>query len=140
MSERRYFVLSHRTARMRAAQAVAEAPEGYTVSIAPPKRSSEINAALHASLGEIAERVEWAGRRWDIETWKRLLVAAWSRVAHEPIVMLPALDGHGVDIVFRRTSQMSQGEMRDLLAFVDAWTAERPEFQDEPEFPRAEPA
>jgi hypothetical protein len=67
-----------------------------------------------------------------------LLVAAWSRVAHEPIVMLPALDGHGVDIVFRRTSQMSQGEMRDLLAFVDAWTSERPEFQDEPEFPMKE--
>jgi hypothetical protein len=127
----RLFVLAHDTARARAAQAIAEAPAGYSVRIAPPKRDSAINAALHASLGEIAERVEWAGRRWDAETWKRLLVAAWARAARESVVMLPALDGHGVDIVFRRTSEMSQAEMRDLLTFVDAWKAERPEFADE---------
>lgn len=130
MSDRRLFVLAHPVARSRAAQAVATAPEGYTVTVAAPKRNSDINAALHASIGEVAERVEWAGRRWDTETWKRLLVASWCRATHEPTVMLPALDGHGVDVVFRRTSEMSQAEVRDLLAFIDAWKAERPEFQN----------
>lgn len=130
-SDRRLFVLSHPIARARAAEAVAAAPDGYSVTIAPPKRDSQINAALHASIGEIASRVEWAGRRWDTETWKRLLVAAWTRTVNEPTVLLPAIDGHGVDIVFRRTSDMSQAEVRDLLAFIDAWKAERPEFQDD---------
>lgn len=130
MTDRRMFVLSHDTARQRAREAVAEAPEGYVVRVEPPKRDSAINAALHATLGEIADRVEWAGRKWDIETWKRLLVSAWSRANAEPAVMLPALDGAGVDIVWRRTSQMTQPEVRDLLAFIEAWMAEQPEFAE----------
>lgn len=131
MSDARLFILSHAEARRRAAQYVAEAPDGWTVRVAAPRRNADINAALHAMLGEIAERVEWAGKRWDIETWKRLLVAAWSRATGESSMFLPALDGQGVDVVFRRTSQMTQAEVRDLLAFIEAWRAERPEFQEQ---------
>lgn len=124
MSEKRLFILAHMEARKRAAQAVAEAPEGYRVCIEPPKRDLNINAALHAKLAEIAASREWAGKRWDIETWKRLLVAAWSRATGQALVMLPALDGAGVDIVFRRTSAMTQAEVRELLTFIEAWAAE----------------
>ena len=38
--------------------------------------------------------------------------------------MLPALDGHGVDIVFRRTSQLTRSECAELIEFVLAWAAE----------------
>lgn len=131
MSERRVFILAHQTARMRAAQAVAEAPDGWRVTVEPPKRGLDINAALHAKLGEIAERVLWAGQRQDIETWKRLMVGAWSRANKEPVVLLPALDGQGIEIVFRRTSAMTQAEVHDLLLFIEAWCAERPEFAEE---------
>jgi|SRR6188768_2939772 len=131
MSDRRMFILAHPEARRRAAAFVMQtAPDGYTVTVAPPKRNSDINAALHATLGEIAERMQWAGKKWDIETWKRLLVAAWTRASGERTLILPALDGHGVDIVFRRTSEMTQAEMRDLMAFVDAWCAEQPEMNE----------
>lgn len=123
------FVLAHDTARNRAMQAVAEAPDGMVVTIKEPTRNLEINAALHATLTEIAARMKWAGKQWDVETWKRLLVAAWTRASGQPVVMLPAIDGAGVDIVFRRTSQMTQAEMRDLMAFIDAWAAEQPELQ-----------
>ena len=128
MTERRIFVMgAHPESRRRAAAWVAgEAPDGWVIEGRPPKRNSDINAALHATLGEIADRVEWAGKKWDIETWKRLLVAAWTRATGERTLILPALDGHGVDIVFRRTSQMTQSEMRDLMAFIDAWCAEQP--------------
>lgn len=118
------FILAHRTARMRAAQCVAEAPDGYVVTVAEPTRNSAINAALHAKLTEIAKAHEWAGRRWDVEVWKRLLTAAWNRATGQAVVMLPALDGQGVDIVFRRTSELTQSECRDLLAFIEAWEAE----------------
>jgi hypothetical protein len=128
MTERRIFVMgAHPESRRRAAAWVAgEAPDGWVIEGRPPKRNSDINAALHATLGEIADRVEWAGKKWDIETWKRLLVAAWTRATGERTLILLALDGHGVDIVFRRTSQMTQSEMRDLMAFIDAWCAEQP--------------
>lgn len=130
MSERRIFVLSHELARRRAIETVQAAPRGYIVQVQAPTRNLDINAALHALIGEIADRVEYAGRHWDIETWKRLLVASWCRANSEQVVVLPALDGAGVDIVFRRTAQMTQGEVRDLMAFIESWMAERPEFAD----------
>ena len=122
--DKRVLILAHDEARRRAVAAVAEAPDGYRVTIEPPRRGLDINAALHAKIGEIAGSMEWAGRRWDIETWKRLLVASWSRATGEQTVILPALDGAGVDLVFRRTSTMTQAEVRDLLAFVECWHAE----------------
>ena len=124
MAVLRTFILAHADARQRAATFMREAPDGVVVTVSEPKRNSDINAALHAKLGEIAKARIWAGRRWDIETWKRLLVAAWSRATGQPLVMLPALDGAGVDIVFTRTSSMSLREMHDLLGFVEAWEAE----------------
>jgi hypothetical protein len=124
MSDSKRFVMAHDEARRRAVAAVAEAPAGWVVRLEPPRRGLDINAALHAKLTEIAASREWAGKRWDVETWKRLLVAAWSRATGEPLVMLPALDGAGVDIVFRRTSQMTQREVSDLMGFIEAWEAE----------------
>ena len=87
-------------------------------------RSLAENAMLHALLGQISREVEWAGKKRDVETWKRLLVAAWCRARGEHIEMLPALDGHGVDIVFRRTSQLTRSECAELIEFVLAWSAE----------------
>jgi NinB protein len=120
----RRFVLAHQEARNRAAAYMAEAPEGVEVVVKEPARNSAINAALHAKLTEIATSREWAGRKWDVETWKRLLTAAYLRAIKEPMVMLPALDGQGVDIVFRRTSSMTQREVSELLAFIEAWESD----------------
>lgn len=124
MTASKFVLGGHPEARYRAACAVADAPDGYVVKVEPPRRNLDINAALHAKIGEIAASREWAGRRWDIETWKRLLVAAWSRATGQALVMLPALDGAGVDIVFRRTSSMTQAEVRELMTFIEAWEAE----------------
>lgn len=91
------------------------------LELRPATRSTEQNAKLHAMLGDIARQIEWAGKKRDIETWKRLLVAAWSRATGEPLEYLPAVDGRGVDIVFRRTSQMTVGEVAELIEFIYAW-------------------
>lgn len=88
------------------------------------RRNLEQNALLHALLTDISQRHEWAGRKRDIDTWKRLFVAAWCRTRGEQIEMLPALDGHGVDIVFRRTSKMSKSDVSELIDYVQAWDAQ----------------
>ena len=118
---KRYFVLSHDLARFNAKKAIDEAPEGYCVEVKPVKRTLEQNSKLHALLTDIAVTVEWAGQRRDVETWKRLLTAAWCRARGEPIEMLPALDGNGVDIVFRRTSELTKNEMIELIEYIMAW-------------------
>ncbi len=122
--DKRIFYMAHETARHRAMEAVYNAPQGYRVTIEPPKRTNDANAALHALLGEIAASRVWAGRKWDVETWKRLLVGAWCRANKEPVMMLPALDGAGVEVVFRRTSTLTKAECSDLIEFIHAWACE----------------
>ena len=84
-------------------------------------RSSEQNAALHAVIGDIASQKQWANQTLDIETWKRLLVAAWARATGERVSMYPALDGHGIEVLYRKTSRLSKQECSELLEFVQSW-------------------
>ena len=106
-------------------KAMTVAGNRLVLEVRPEKRSDAQNRLLHACLSEISKQVEWAGCKRDVDTWKRLLTAAWLRARGEPIEMLPALDGHGVDIVFRRTSQLTKAECAELSEFVMAWAAER---------------
>lgn len=107
-------------------QAKAQLMAGHrlVLTLAPEKRSDKENRLLHSLLGHIAKTQEWAGKKRDIETWKRLLVAAWCRATNEHVEILPALDGHGVDIVFRRTSQLTRSECAELIEFIFSWAAQ----------------
>lgn len=93
----------------------------WVLAVKRQTRNLAQNARLHARLTEISEHHEWAGKGRDVETWKRLLTAAWLRARGEPVEILPALDGHGVDVVFRRTSELSTAECAELMEFIDAW-------------------
>jgi hypothetical protein len=95
------------------------------ITVAPVTRSTDQNSRLHAVLGDIAKQVEWSGARRDIDTWKRLMTAAWLRARGESVEFLPAIDGHGVDIVFRRTSTLTVAECGELMEYVEAWGSER---------------
>lgn len=87
-------------------------------------RSDAQNRLLHAWIGEIARTVEWAGKKRDIDTWKRLLAAAWLRARGEHVEVLPAVDGHGIDVVFRHTSKLTRSECAELCDYVIAWAVE----------------
>lgn len=105
---------------------IAETQAGRVlrVTVGEPKRTLAENAKLHAMLSEIAEQVEWAGKKRDVEVWKRLVVSAWCRARGEPVEILPALDGHGIDIVPVRTSKLSKKDCAELIEFVYALGAE----------------
>ncbi len=88
-------------------------------------RSSAQNRLLHSRLGDVSKHVPWAGKKRDVETWKRLAMAAWLRARGEHVEILPALDGHGVDIVFERTSKLSRAECVELSDWILAWGDEQ---------------
>ncbi len=94
------------------------------LEIKPQTRSLKENALLHALLTQISKQKDWAGSKRDAETWKRLITAAWCRARGEQIEILPSIDGHGADIVFRRTSQLSRAECAELIEYLYAWGAE----------------
>lgn len=89
------------------------------------QRSGEQNSRLHALLQEVSEQVKWSGQYWDVEDWKRLLTAAWIRASGGHPVMVPAVDGNGFDVLYRRTSRLSKQEASDLMEFVTAWAIEQ---------------
>lgn len=94
-----------------------------TLSVEEERRNNSQNALLHATLQDIAERREWCGRKWEPEVWKRLLTASWMRARGDQVVVVPALDGHGVDVVFQRTSKLSKAQMAELIDYIQAWEA-----------------
>lgn len=92
-----------------------------SLTITRETRSTAQNRLLHARINDVAKQKEWAGKRRDSDTWKRLLTAAWLRARGESIELLPAIDGHGVDVVFRRTSQLTVAECAELADYILAW-------------------
>lgn len=103
------------------------------VTIGEPKRTLAENALLHALITELAGKLEWAGKKRDTETWKRLLVAAWMRAEGKPVEILPALDGNGVELIPVRTSRLGKRACADLIEFIYAWGAEQGVRWDEHE-------
>ena len=115
----------------KAAKSLLIAGHRLVLEVRPETRSDKQNRLLHAMLGDIAAQLEWAGAKRDLEVWKRLLTAAWLRARGESVEILPALDGHGVDVVFRRTSKLTRAECAELCDFIAAWAVDRGvEFRD----------
>jgi hypothetical protein len=113
------FVLAHDEARRRAAQACMTAPAGHVVKIAPPTRSLEQNAALWASLADVAAQVVWHGRKLDAESWKHIFSSSLKKQD-----VVPNLDGTGFVVLGISTSKMSKREMSDLIELIHAFGAE----------------
>lgn len=126
------FYLKHDTARRLAREAVDKAPDGMVVTFKEPTRSGEQNRLLHAALTDIAEQVEWHGKKLALDVWKRLCTAAWLREIGESPEMIPALDGKGFDVIFERTSKLTVPQMTSLIEWVLAFGAQNGvTFKDE---------
>lgn len=105
----------------RHAKAMLMAGHRLVLDVRPQTRSDAQNRLLHSRFQDIARQCEWAGRKWDVEEWKRLLTAAWCRTRNEGVHMVPALDGRGFDVLYQRTSKLTRAECSDLAEYVMAW-------------------
>lgn len=89
-------------------------------------RSDAQNRLLHSRIRDVSKHLrDWRGVPMDDEDWKRMLVAAWCRVHNEPARMVPALDGHGFEVLYRRTSKLTRAECADLSEYILAWGTEQ---------------
>lgn len=113
------YILAHPEARRRACEAIQHAPEGYAVKIQPPTRSLEQNAALWAALSDVAEQVEWYGRKLTAEDWKHVFSASLKKQD-----VVPGLHGDFV-VLGVSTSKMTKAEMSDLIELILAFGVER---------------
>lgn len=89
-------------------------------------RSDAQNRLLHSRIRDVSKHLrDWRGVPMDDEDWKRMLIAAWCRVHNEPARMVPALDGHGFEVLYRRTSKLTRAECADLSEYILAWGTEQ---------------
>lgn len=116
---KRYFVLSHTTARQNAIKCVADAPEGYVIEVKEPTRNLEQNAKLWAMLSEVSKQVDWYGRKLTPENWKHVFTASLSKQD-----VVPGIDG-GFVVLGKATSSMSKREFAELIELIYAFGAER---------------
>jgi hypothetical protein len=117
---KRLFILSHPQARANALEAIRTAPEGYSVTLAEPKRNLEQNARMWAMLADISRQVVWHGKCLTSEDWKAVFTAGLRKLE-----VVPNLDGTGFVALGGSTSSMSVREMRDLIELMFAFAAER---------------
>lgn len=125
MADKRVFILAHAEARRRALQAVADGPEGYRVTLEPPKRTLDQNALLWPLLECFAEQLEWPvnGRMVKLEApeWKDILSAAYKQESQRVAM---GLNG-GMVMLGLRTSKMSKREFSEFLEFIFSVAADR---------------
>lgn len=113
------FNLVHPLARKRAMQAVADAPEGYCVTVAEPTRNLDQNAKLWAMLAEVSAQVVWHGKKLSPESWKAVFSSAIRKLE-----VVPNLDGTGFVALGQSTSQMSKREFGELIELIQAFGAQ----------------
>ena len=125
MSTKRIFRLAHPEARRRAMSCVADAPEGYVVTVQEPTRSTDQNAAQWPILEAFAEQLQWpvngAMVNLTAEEWKDVLTAAFQG---ETVRLAMGLTG-GVVMLGLRTSQMGKRRFSEWLDFLHATAALR---------------
>jgi hypothetical protein len=95
------------------------APEGCVVSFKEATRSLEQNNLLWARLSQLSRDVKWDGETLTPNEWKDLLTACLRKQK-----AVRGIEG-GLVFLGARTSQMSKGEMNDLLTLMEAFAVER---------------
>jgi hypothetical protein len=130
--ENQSYRLSNKEVRHRAARAVLDAPDFWTVDINPPKRSREQNDRMWAMLGEISRQVDWYGKKLSDIQWKDVFTAALREYE-----VVPGITPGTFVVLGMRTSKMNTKEMSDLMTLIDAFGKEKgvvfndPKWRDE---------
>ena len=112
--------------RAAALDAVANAPDGWTVKLTPPKRSLDQSALFHALCGQIAKaRPTWAGMPMDADDWKALLVVSHAKVTGGSGARLVRdLEGDGLIQLRESTATMNKARASSLIEYTQSWAAQ----------------
>lgn len=113
-------VITSRAMRERVATWAEQAPAGTRVEFKAPKRTLPQNDRLWAMLTDVAQQSLNAGRKYTPDQWKVLFMHACGR----EVQFIPALDGSGFIPWGQSSSDLSKGEMTELIEFIFAWGAQ----------------
>lgn len=104
--------------RTRAAQAIHRVPDDWVVTIAPPTRTLDQNAKMHAMIADVMRQVD-TDRQWTADEWKDRFLHALGKEMN----FLPDLDGRAFFPRGYRSSQLSKADFADLVEIIYAFGA-----------------
>lgn len=116
---RALLVLSSPAIREKAIRWIRDLPHDTRVEFKEPKRTTDQNAKLWASLTDIACQVQWHGLKLTPDDWKLIFLDALKR----EVRIVPNIDGNGFVSLGRSSSDLSKAEFGDLLEIVAAFGA-----------------
>lgn len=120
MSQKQIMIMASPAHKSRAMQMVDKAPLGMVVTVEPQTRSKQQNAMLWACLTDIAQQVEYFGKKYDTNGWKNIFTG--SLMGMEAV---PAVDGKGMVMIGQSSSAMDKRTFADLLTLIQAFGSER---------------
>lgn len=113
-------ILASLAERQKVAKWAMNAPLNSRVEFKAPKRSLPQNDRFWAMLTDVATQKEHAGRKYTPDQWKVLFMHAIGR----EVQFIPSLDNSTFIPWGQSSSDLSVGEMKDLMDFMEAWGAE----------------
>jgi len=112
---RYYFILDTKADRIRAVNVIAAAPAGARVEVKAARRTLDQNSKMWAGLTDIAMQLPWHGKKLRPDDWKILFLDALKRETEA----VPNLDGTGFVNIGRSSSDLSKGEMADMITLIE---------------------
>lgn len=105
--------------RARAINWVQRMPAETRVEFKAPKRTLPQNDRFWAHLTDVAMQLPWHGIKLSADDWKLIFLDALKR----ELRMVPNLDGSGFVNLGRSSSDLSKGEMADLITLIEEFGA-----------------
>lgn len=91
-------------------------------------RSHEQNKHIHAIINRIAREAMHLGAKWDVQSWKRLLVHEFG-LEHpregQNSRVIPDLSGNGIVQLGEQTSDFSIARASEFISWLEAWSTEK---------------
>ena len=96
------------------------------IEITRENRSLPQNALIHSIISQISAQTQHLGSTWDTESWKRLLVDAYTREqwSGSSGQVIPNLTGDGIVQLGLQTRKFTKQQASEFSEWLMAWAAQ----------------
>jgi hypothetical protein len=116
---RAQITLSGKFDRDRAVRWIGQAKPGTRVIFKDARRTQAQSDKMWAMLTEVAVQCPWHGQKLTAEDWKIVFLSALK----QEMRIVPNIDGTGFVNLGRSSSNLSKGEMSDLIEIISMFGA-----------------
>jgi hypothetical protein len=101
-----------------------QAGKQFDLEVRPASKTREQEKKYHSMIGDIAKQAQHLGSKWDLESWKRLLVDAYCKETQiKTLMVIPNLAGDGIIQLGFQTRKFTKEQAIEFVEWLTAWAA-----------------